>query len=184
MSRSGYTDDGIDSAEDQWRQIRWRGAVKSAIRGKHGQAFLKELLAALDAMEDKRLYAGLLQREEGGYCALGVLGAKRGLDMSAIPHDVEDEWGGDEVAEAVADLFEVNDKVAREIMWENDEAISDHKYVQVRVYGPMPADPRAWGPARESSRFKQIRVYDETAPARRWRRMRAWAASQIKEASP
>jgi hypothetical protein len=32
MSRSGYSDD-IDSADDQWALIRWRGAVKSAIRG-------------------------------------------------------------------------------------------------------------------------------------------------------
>jgi len=46
MSRSGYSDD----CDDQWSLICWRGAVKSAIRGKRGQAFLKEMLAALDAL--------------------------------------------------------------------------------------------------------------------------------------
>lgn len=51
MSRSGYTDD----CDDNWAIICYRGALKSAMRGKKGQAFLKELLAALDAMPRKRL---------------------------------------------------------------------------------------------------------------------------------
>lgn len=33
MSRSGYSED-----LDMWDLIRWRGAVKSALRGKRGQA--------------------------------------------------------------------------------------------------------------------------------------------------
>ena len=45
MSRSGYGDD-----IGQWDLIRWRGAVQSAMCGKRGQAFLKEMLAALDAL--------------------------------------------------------------------------------------------------------------------------------------
>ena len=46
MSRSGYTDD----MEDMWQHICWRGAVASAIRGRRGQAFLREMLAAMDAI--------------------------------------------------------------------------------------------------------------------------------------
>ena len=45
MSRSGYSDDDEDG-----RLAMWRGAVQSAIRGKRGQAALRELLTALDAM--------------------------------------------------------------------------------------------------------------------------------------
>ena len=45
MSRSGYTDDYDDGYE--WANIRWRGAVKSAIRGKRGQATLKAILDAM-----------------------------------------------------------------------------------------------------------------------------------------
>lgn len=45
MSRSGYSDD-----IDNWDLIKWRGQVASAIRGKRGQLFLRELLAALDAL--------------------------------------------------------------------------------------------------------------------------------------
>lgn len=56
MSRSGYVDDMCD----QWALIRYRGAVSSAIRGKRGQAFLREMLAALDAMPEKRLISGVL----------------------------------------------------------------------------------------------------------------------------
>jgi len=41
MSRSGYSDDC-----DVWALIRWRGAVKSAIRGARGQAMLRELIQA------------------------------------------------------------------------------------------------------------------------------------------
>lgn len=50
MSRSGYCDDG----ENGWATICWRGAVKSALRGKRGQSFLLELAEAMDAMPTKR----------------------------------------------------------------------------------------------------------------------------------
>jgi hypothetical protein len=45
MSRSGYSDD-----LDPLALGRWRGRVASAMRGKRGQAFLREMLAAMDAM--------------------------------------------------------------------------------------------------------------------------------------
>ena len=48
MSRSGYSDD----IDDNWAHIMWRGRVASSIRGKRGQAMLRELLAALDAMPE------------------------------------------------------------------------------------------------------------------------------------
>lgn len=107
MSRSGYIDDG----EDNWALIRWRGAVASAIRGRRGQAFLRELLADLDAMENKRLIAGEL-REGGDVCALGSVGLRRGLKMEDIdPYDYD----------TVAGTFGVAPALAREIMWLNDE---------------------------------------------------------------
>lgn len=54
MSRSGYA----DWCDDNWAMIRWRGAVASAVRGKRGQAFLRELATTLDAMPEKRLIGG------------------------------------------------------------------------------------------------------------------------------
>lgn len=50
MSRSGYSD---DYDFDNWQLIRWRGAVNSAINGRRGQAFLKELLTAIEALPEK-----------------------------------------------------------------------------------------------------------------------------------
>jgi hypothetical protein len=108
MSRSGYNDD-----IDQWQLIRWRGAVASAIKGKRGQAFLKEMLAALDALPERKLVAKELVEADGAVCALGAVGKARGLDMSAL--DPED-------AETVAGAFGIPDALTREIVYENDES--------------------------------------------------------------
>jgi hypothetical protein len=106
MSRSGYSDDC-----DQWALIRWRGAVTSAIRGKRGQAFLKEMSDALDAIPGKRLINGDLE-VRGEVCAIGAVGVQRGIDMAGI--DPEDR-------QAVSNAFGIPDALAAEIMYENDE---------------------------------------------------------------
>jgi hypothetical protein len=120
MSRSGYTDD----YDDQWSHIMWRGAVKSAMKGKRGQAFLKEMLAALDALPVKRLVAnelaspdlipcshwGLFEAES--VCAIGAVGKARGINM----HDLDpDDY------ESVAGTFGIATSMAQEIVYENDE---------------------------------------------------------------
>lgn len=110
MSRSGYHDD-----HEQWQLIRWRGAVKSALRGRRGQAALREILSALDALPNKRLAADSLQNEKGEFCTLGALGRARGLDMSELdPEDME----------TVAGTLGVADAMAREIVYQNDDANS------------------------------------------------------------
>ena len=108
MSRSGLSDDG----EDNWSFIRWRGAVKSAIKGRRGQAFLREMLAALDALPEHKLIRNDLEKGES-VCALGAVGKARGIDMSGV--DPED-------CEQVAPLFGIPDALTREIVWMNDEA--------------------------------------------------------------
>lgn len=109
MSRSGYSDD----YDNEWSLIRWRGAVKSAIRGRRGQAFLKEMLLALDAMPNKRLIEGDLETD-GEVCSLGSVGVKRGIDMSKI--DIYDR-------SAVANTFGISQALAAEIMYVNDEEV-------------------------------------------------------------
>jgi hypothetical protein len=106
MSRSGYSDDC-----EQWALIRWRGAVASAIRGKRGQAFLREALAALDALPSPELIGDSLAAE-GSFCTLGAVGRARGTDLDAVyPED----------RETVAGLFAIPNALACEIMFENDE---------------------------------------------------------------
>ncbi|KVE37352.1 hypothetical protein [Burkholderia sp. TSV86] len=108
MSRSGYSDDC-----DGWDLIRWRGAVASAIKGARGQAFLRELADALDAMPEKRLIANELQTADGEFCTIGVLGHARGIDMSKLDPDDRD---------SVSAAFGIAPALAAEIVFENDEA--------------------------------------------------------------
>lgn len=121
MSRSGY----IDDPDSQWQLIQWRGAVNSAMSGARGQAFFKEMLAAMDAMPIKRLVAhelvepeelpcshwGLFKSES--VCAIGAVGKARGIDMSGI---------NPECAYTVAGKFDIAHALACEIVYMNDEA--------------------------------------------------------------
>lgn len=108
MSRSGY----YDGWGDEWALIRWRGAVASALRGRRGQAFLRELRDALDELPEQKLIAGALEKD-GCVCALGAVGRKRGLpNMDEI--DPEDR-------EKIAQTFGIAEAMAAEIMYENDE---------------------------------------------------------------
>ena len=107
MSRSGYTDD----SENNWSLICWRGAVASAIRGRRGQTFLKEMLTALDAIPTKSLISRNLSNLHG-VCALGAVGTRRGVDMTNLDPDDRD---------TVAGAFGIPLSLASEIMYENDE---------------------------------------------------------------
>lgn len=108
MSRSGYDYDG-----DGWDDIRWRGAVASAIRGRRGQAFLRELLEALDGMEEPGLIGGEFATVEGDVCALGAVAQRRGLPVLGIDSEAHDE---------LAELLGIAPALVREIEFENDEA--------------------------------------------------------------
>lgn len=108
MSRSGYSED-----LDNWALIRWRGQLASAIRGARGQAFLCDLITALEAMPVKRLIRGELQQPDGEVCALGAVGVMRGIDMTDV--DTED-------AQSVALMFGIAQQLACEIEFQNDEA--------------------------------------------------------------
>jgi hypothetical protein len=108
MSRSGYSE---AYEMENWSLIRWRGQVASAIKGKRGQAFLHELVEALDAMPEKRLIANDLEHA-GNVCAIGSVGVRRGVDMSVIdPHDYD----------KIAGIFGVAHQLVQEIEWMNDE---------------------------------------------------------------
>lgn len=112
MSRSGYSDYEIDN----WELICWRGAVASAIRGKRGQAFLRELLAALNAMPEKRLIPNDFEAD-GEYCTLGVIAHQRGVDLQSF-------LNSDDYAERdlITNGLGVAWALVAEIMYENDES--------------------------------------------------------------
>ena len=72
MSRSGYSEGDCDDTESLLASGRWQAQLRSAIRGKRGQKFLLDLIAALDSLPEQKLIANDLQRE-GSFCALGAL---------------------------------------------------------------------------------------------------------------
>jgi len=166
MSRSGYTDDN----EDPLAHGRWRQAVRRSLEGKRGQALLRELVEALDAMPDKRLYSGSFATAEGEFCTLGVLGAKRGTKMD----DLGDEHDCDTAT--VGQRFGIAPAMAAEIMYMNDEyAVDEWKWVDVEFCGPV----RPYYP--DCGRHtKSVRVHNDNHPRERWQRMRAWAAANLK----
>ncbi len=107
MSRSGYDDYYEGDVPGEF----WRSAVYRALYGKRGQAFLREMLVALDGMEQKRLITDDLVRE-GEVCAIGAVAVARGVDVADI-----DPYDRDQVAQA----FGIAPAMAAEIMYENDE---------------------------------------------------------------
>jgi len=125
MSRSGYSEDC-----DGWALIRWRGAVTAATKGRRGQAFLVEMLAALDALPDKRLSADLLL-DGDNCCAMGAVAKARGIDVSPAAVDAYDRA-------AVAQIFDIAPALAAEIAYINDDgwrlANDNERWGRVRAW--------------------------------------------------
>lgn len=171
MSRSGYTDE-----EDFPGQFAlWRGRVASAIRGKRGQALLRDLLAALDAMPVKALAAESLVTADGEFCTLGVLGAQRGIDLAKLDPDDPDQ---------VAEVFGIATCMAQEIVYQNDEAVDEDKLVKVEICGPMRG--RQYSPYRgwlDEEHERWVRMPLAGIPEKRWQYMRDWVAKNLKDAA-
>lgn len=109
MSRSGYSDD----YDDPLSIGRWRAVIASATRGKRGQRFFRDLVAALDALPEKKLVAGKLETEEGSVCALGALARHKGISCGGL-----DTYDWDQLGES----FGVARQLTQEVMYENDES--------------------------------------------------------------
>lgn len=82
------------------------------MRGKRGQRLLLDMLAALDALPNKRLIAGDFERD-GEYCALGALGHMKHMDLSTVDPEEPEE---------VAAAFDIATPLAQEVVFMNDEA--------------------------------------------------------------
>ena len=90
MSRIGFSDD----EERPGQFALWDANCRRSMRGKRGQAALRELEAALLAMPEKRLIRDLLTDDDGGVCAIGAYARHKGLDLSKFdPEDESDEVG-------------------------------------------------------------------------------------------
>lgn len=109
MSRSGYSEDYDETFPNAG--FLYQSNVDRSLKGARGQAFLREMADALDAMPEKRLIAEELERD-GAVCAIGSVGAKRGIDMSKLnPDDPK----------SVGKTFGISEAMAREVVYQNDE---------------------------------------------------------------
>lgn len=130
MSRSGYRED----SSDNWAVIRCRGAVASAMRGQRGDAFLHEMLEALDALPVKELHAYALIHEDC-VCALGAVAVARKLKVDPLLLGPDPGFCATDMAE----LFGIPRALAAEIMHENDEG--------------------TWGTETPEARFRRMREW-------------------------
>lgn len=152
MSRfiEGDGDEDFPNAQALW----WR-AQENALRGRKGQAVLRELEAALVALPEKRLIEGALCDDRGQVCALGALATKRGLDQEEMKEHQGEHAGF--IADWAKDALGLSGALATAIEWENDEGFW-------RVYTEMDGY-RATG-GRETAE-------------QRYERVLAWVRSQI-----
>jgi hypothetical protein len=119
MNRSGYDDYDGDAADLNL----YRANVERALAGRRGQAFLKEMLAAMDALPEKKLIPGLMQEDSGEVCAIGSVSKARGIDMERLNQLAEDE--DPDLPRAIAKQFGIAACMAREIMYWNDADARD-----------------------------------------------------------
>jgi len=122
MSRSGYSENC-----DGWELIRWRGAVKSAIRGKRGQTFLHEMKSALLELPEKKLIDGQFANQND-VCALGSVAVRRkmqeGMARSEAMKAVTEEWPDEmyeECGNVASGKLNIASAMAKEIMYINDD---------------------------------------------------------------
>lgn len=99
----------------------------------------------MDAMPVKRLVDGVLEAD-GEFCTLGVIAHSRGV-KAEHPDCVEEAQR----------LLDIADAMAREIVYENDEA------------------------GYYTNCNPQTGRYEPETPEQRWVRMRDWVSSKIKE---
>ena len=148
MGRAGYVD---DYDEDNSGHL-YRGRVASALRGRRGQAFLKDLLAQLDAMPEKRLFTSQLE-QNGEVCTLGVMTRARKIDTSD-----KSRWGFSEIGEYGSDDPD------------QDEWVIDNLVAELDIAEPM---------VREIMYLNDEGSGHTETPEDRWQRMRQWVQRHI-----
>lgn len=134
MSRVEY--EAVEGGNLTDAHIRFLVATAQSFVMTSSQKFMRELADALDAMEHKRLIADHLERD-GEYCALGVVGRARGIQLGVIdPSDIF----------AVAEALDILNLLALEIVSQNDdrgppEETPEQRWARVREFVRMKIKP-------------------------------------------
>lgn len=153
--RIGYSED-----EDYPGQFGlWQGNCARSLKGKAGQATLRELEAALLALPSKRLIAKSLVDAHGEVCAIGALAEFKG----EITDDMIGQ--GEYDMEAIGIELGMPRLVAWKIVEMNDLQFSGQDLL-------FAEGPYRW-PA------EQPYAYVEVTPEQRYERMLAWVREQL-----
>lgn len=111
-----------DDDSDPCQEGLIAGALRSAVQGKRGQQFLRDLVQALDALPLPELAAGALEDEETGCCcAFGAVRRLRGAD--AVPlwfNPMEEDMTPDNLAEP----FNVSETLAWAVVQANEDGMT------------------------------------------------------------
>jgi hypothetical protein len=166
MGRSSWHEDD----DDDGRFNLFHGNLKRSLRGKKGQAALRELESVLLAMPDKALWSGVFVEPSGEVCALGAVAVARkvasGLSLDealSVCADVDPDESEDA---GVALGFPA--LVSQAIVWENDEA---NTTVWEVAYGPV---PRGHGIYKGG-----IALVRDMTPQERYAAMLAWVQRHL-----
>lgn len=168
MSRTSWSEDFGD--DDTYHAGLFAANLKRSLRGKAGQAALRELEAVLVAMPEKAIHADVFVERSGAMCALGAVAVARkvasGLSYDealAVCADV-DPCDSEEEGESLG----FPRLVAEAVVWENDEGIGD---VWEVAYGPVP-------PGRGIYKGG-IPLIRPVTPRERYDAMLAWVRRQL-----
>ena len=110
MSRSNYSHEWTNE------MYLYRGTVNRSIDGKRGQAFLKRMVAALEAMPIKELHADIFAKTDGVCCAMGAVALHEG-------HDIEKDYDPNvqDDSNYAYEKLNISRSMAAEIAFLNDD---------------------------------------------------------------
>lgn len=164
MSRISYSEE-----EDYPGQFGlWNGNVVRSIKSRQGQASLRELEAALLALPDKRLIAGLLRDKDGEVCGLGALALYKGHELVADEPKDNDEYDEIDLSYEMEE-FGVSLGMPRLVAWKivakNDIDFAGQDLITL-------AGPYRWPSERPT-------MWADITPEQRYERMLRWVQRQL-----
>lgn len=123
-----FSEGEIDDADDQRRYNLHQGVIAKQMRSRKGQAFLRELIASLEALPEKRLVNDAVAKD-GCVCGLGAIALRRRVDagedrdavladLANVEVDVRD--GDEHVSEWAERELGAQQNVASAIAWTTD----------------------------------------------------------------
>jgi hypothetical protein len=159
----------------------WDANMERIYCGKRGQKVLRELIAALLALPERRLVADVIQKPETGeVCAIGALAKYRGID----PGEFEDSDDGTiELGEKLGLGFMLSWQIGAE----NDLHCPRLKLQSKHVMLDVPVEVSSWYGDGRPSYQEVVSVSDYLrgySPEERWQHIYNWAASKIRWSLP